>query len=101
MGAIMALTDLLPANPDPDNLFETFSQWTSQRGIELYPAQEEALIEVVSGATVILSTPTGSGKSLVAVGAHYTALASGQRSSYTAPIKPLPSDRFVSLIESC
>ncbi|HET6504322.1 MAG TPA: DEAD/DEAH box helicase, partial [Amycolatopsis sp.] len=95
----MALTDLLPAEPDPDNLFEAFSHWSAERGIELYPAQEEALIEVVSGANVILSTPTGSGKSLVAVGAHFAALAHGRRSFYTAPIKALVSEKFFALIE--
>lgn len=95
----MTLADLLPADPDPDTLFEAFSSWTAERGIELYPAQEEALIEVVSGANVILSTPTGSGKSLVAVGAHFTAMAHGKRSYYTAPIKALVSEKFFSLIE--
>jgi superfamily II RNA helicase len=99
MGAAMTLTDLLPADPDPDTLFEAFSAWTAERGIQLYPAQEEALIEVVSGANVILSTPTGSGKSLVAVGAHFTALAHGRRSFYTAPIKALVSEKFFQLIE--
>ncbi|UQS22522.1 DUF3516 domain-containing protein [Amycolatopsis thermalba] len=95
----MTLSDLLPADPDPDTLFETFSAWTAERGLELYPAQEEALIEVVSGANVILSTPTGSGKSLVAVGAHFTAMAHGKRSYYTAPIKALVSEKFFQLIE--
>ena len=95
----MTLADLLPANPDPDTLFEAFSSWTAQRGLELYPAQEEALIEVVSGANVILSTPTGSGKSLVAVGAHFTAMAHGKRSYYTAPIKALVSEKFFALID--
>ncbi|ASR34215.1 DEAD/DEAH box helicase [Prauserella marina] len=98
-----SLTDLLPADAaeatDPDVLFDAFSTWTSSRGLDLYPAQEEALIEVVSGANVILSTPTGSGKSLVAVGAHFTALAHGRRSFYTAPIKALVSEKFFSLIE--
>ncbi|MFF5991481.1 DEAD/DEAH box helicase [Prauserella flavalba] len=96
------LTDQLPTGADaadPDALFDAFSTWTSQRGLELYPAQEEALIEVVSGANVILSTPTGSGKSLVAVGAHFTALAQGRRSFYTAPIKALVSEKFFSLID--
>ena len=65
----------------------------------MYPAQEEALIELVSGANVILSTPTGSGKSLVAVGAHFAALAEGRRSFYTAPIKALVSEKFFSLVE--
>ena len=95
----MTLADLLPADPDPDTLFEAFSSWTAERGLDLYPAQEEALIEVVSGANVILSTPTGSGKSLVAVGAHFTAMAHGKRSYYTAPIKALVSEKFFSLIE--
>ena len=79
----MTLADLLPADPDPDTLFEAFSSWTRERGLELYPAQEEALIEVVSGANVILSTPTGSGKSLVAVGAHFTAMAHGARRRFS------------------
>ncbi|EHR49136.1 superfamily II RNA helicase [Saccharomonospora marina XMU15] len=94
-----SLTDRLPRDPDPDTLFEAFSTWTVERGFELYPAQEEALIEVVSGANVILSTPTGSGKSLVAVGAHFAALAHGKRSFYTAPIKALVSEKFFSLVE--
>lgn len=95
-----SLADLVPADADPDTLFEAFSTWTLERGIELYPAQEEALIEVVSGANVILSTPTGSGKSLVATGAHFAALARGVRSYYTAPIKALVSEKFFALVET-
>src|ERR1700723_4064994 len=95
----MTLTDLLPATPDPDAVYDAFAGWSKQRGLALYPHQEEALIEVVSGANVILSTPTGSGKSLVAAGAHFTALASGQRSFYTAPIKALVSEKFFALID--
>ncbi|MFC7344441.1 DEAD/DEAH box helicase [Saccharopolyspora griseoalba] len=99
----MNLTDQLPdptaGDPDSDSLFEGFVEWTLDQGIELYPAQEEALMEVVTGANLILSTPTGSGKSLVAVGAHYAALAAGKRSFYTAPIKALVSEKFFSLVE--
>ena len=68
-------------------------------GLELYPAQTEALIELVSGSHVILSTPTGSGKSLVATGAHFAALAAGRRSVYTAPIKALVSEKFFALCD--
>ncbi|GAA4838366.1 DEAD/DEAH box helicase [Saccharopolyspora rosea] len=99
------LTDHLPAadpgtgDPDPDALLEAFTEWTTGQGIELYPAQEEALMEVVTGANLILSTPTGSGKSLVATGAHFTALAAGKRTFYTAPIKALVSEKFFSLVE--
>src|SRR6478735_3759491 len=93
----VTLIDQLPPTDDPDALFEAFSSWTETQGITLYPAQEEALIEVVSGSNVILSTPTGSGKSLVAVGAHFVALAEGRRSFYTAPIKALVSEKFFDL----
>jgi superfamily II RNA helicase len=95
----MSLTDLRSPEPDPDALLDAFLAWTSGRGIQLYPAQEEALMEVVSGANVVLSTPTGSGKSLVAVGAHFAALAAGQRSFYTAPIKALVSEKFFALVD--
>jgi superfamily II RNA helicase len=92
-----SLTDLLPAAADPDSVFDAFAGWAKDQGLSLYPHQEEALIEVVSGANVILSSPTGSGKSLVAAGAHFAALASGVRSFYTAPIKALVSEKFFAL----
>jgi superfamily II RNA helicase len=80
-------------------VFTSFAGWAQARGTPLYPAQEEALIEVVSGANVVLATPTGSGKSLVATGALYAALTSGRRSYYTAPIKALVSEKFFALCE--
>ncbi|ASU78307.1 DUF3516 domain-containing protein [Actinopolyspora erythraea] len=97
----MTLTDRLPPTPDtdPDALLDSFTGWTGEQGFDLYPAQEEALMEVVSGSNVIVSTPTGSGKSLIAVGAHFTALANKQRSFYTAPIKALVSEKFFSLVD--
>src|SRR5919201_6844168 len=95
----MTLTDLLPAAPEPDAVFDAFAGWSKRRGLALYPHQEEALIEVVSGANVILSTPTGSGKSLVAAGAHFAALAEDKVTFYTAPIKALVSEKFFDLIE--
>src|SRR5436309_4716665 len=93
----MTLADLFPDTPDPDAVFDAFSTWAQEQGFSLYPHQEEALIEIVSGANVILSTPTGSGKSLVAAGAHFTALANDQVTFYTAPIKALVSEKFFDL----
>jgi superfamily II RNA helicase len=93
------LTDLRPPTPDPDSLFEAFSGWANEQGLVLYPHQEEALIEIVSGANVILSTPTGSGKSLVATGAHFAAIADGRTTFYTAPIKALVSEKFFALCD--
>ena len=91
------LSALRAKGADPDELFASFAVWAEANGTVLYPAQEEALIELVSGANVVLATPTGSGKSLVATGALYAALAAGRRSYYTAPIKALVSEKFFAL----
>ncbi|WP_369137909.1 DEAD/DEAH box helicase [Modestobacter versicolor] len=91
------LTELQSRAGDPDALFTHFAEWAEAAGTVLYPAQEEALIELVSGANVVLATPTGSGKSLVATGAQYAALANDRVSFYTAPIKALVSEKFFAL----
>ncbi len=93
----MTLIDQLPPTADPDALYEAFESWARERGLTLYPHQEEALIEVVSGANVIVSTPTGSGKSMIAAGAHFAALARDEVTFYTAPIKALVSEKFFEL----
>ncbi|MGH9058613.1 MAG: DEAD/DEAH box helicase, partial [Acidimicrobiales bacterium] len=88
----------------PDAAFDALAAWIEERGITLYPAQEEALLEIFSGANAIVTTPTGSGKSLIALGAHVAALAraghgDGEgRSFYTAPIKALVSEKFFDLV---
>ncbi|MET0768888.1 MAG: DUF3516 domain-containing protein [Solirubrobacteraceae bacterium] len=96
----MSLTDLLPDPPDPDALYEAFVGWAEEQGLELYPHQDEAVIELFSGNNVILATPTGSGKSLVATAAHFAALAEGRRTFYTAPVKALVSEKFFALCET-
>ncbi|MGH9078228.1 MAG: DEAD/DEAH box helicase [Acidimicrobiales bacterium] len=87
----------LTAATTPDEALEAFLAWVSARGLGLYPAQEEAVLEAFAGNNVIVNTPTGSGKSLVALGAHVAALSQGQRSWYTAPIKALVSEKFFDL----
>ncbi|WP_136036684.1 DEAD/DEAH box helicase [Microbacterium sp. K35] len=89
----------VPDAADPDAVYLTFVEWVESTGIRLYPAQDEALIEIVSGNNLILSTPTGTGKSLVAVGAHFAALVGDRRSFYTAPIKALVSEKFFALVD--
>ncbi|MDG5770455.1 DEAD/DEAH box helicase [Mycolicibacterium fortuitum] len=93
------LSALQAKGGDADALFTDFAGWAEANGTTLYPAQEEALIELVSGANVILATPTGSGKSLVATGAIYAALAGDRVSFYTAPIKALVSEKFFALCD--
>ncbi len=93
------LNERIPRDPDPDSLYEAFGAWTTERGLTLYPHQEEAFLEILSGNNVILATPTGSGKSLVATAAHFAALADDRVSFYTAPIKALVSEKFFALCE--
>jgi superfamily II RNA helicase len=95
----MSLAERVPRGGSPDAVYEAFAGWAEERGLKLYPHQEEALIEIVSGANVILSTPTGSGKSLVAMGAHVAALADDRTTFYTAPIKALVSEKFFALCD--
>jgi superfamily II RNA helicase len=84
---------------DPDEILDRFVDWAAEAGFELYPAQEEALLEIMAGKHVILNTPTGSGKSLVALGLHFKALCEGRTSFYTSPIKALASEKFFSLCD--
>jgi hypothetical protein len=84
---------------DGSAILDRFLGWVSAIGLDPYPAQEEALLELMTGNHVILSTPTGSGKSLVALGLHFKALCEERRSFYTAPIKALVSEKFFDLCE--
>ena len=83
-----------------EDAFDAFMEWTIELGLELYPAQEEGVMEVMSDHHVILNTPTGSGKSMVALGAHFWAFAHGKRSVYTSPIKALVNEKFFSLCKT-
>jgi len=99
MGDAARLMDAIPAGAPADAVYDAFVDWSAGRGLALYPAQDEAIMELVSGANVVLATPTGTGKSLVAVAAHAASLAAGGRSYYTAPIKALVSEKFFALVE--
>jgi superfamily II RNA helicase len=93
----MPLTDLPPKDAPTDEVLTRFLAYVAEKKLELYPAQEEAILELLEGHNVILNTPTGSGKSLVAEAAHYHALVRGERSYYTSPIKALANEKFFAL----
>ncbi|MDO5533758.1 MAG: DUF3516 domain-containing protein [Propionibacteriaceae bacterium] len=95
----MSLLPFLPDDrTDEDALYDSFAAWAERDGLTLYPHQDEALLELLSGNNVIVTTPTGSGKSLIAAAAHAAAFAAGQRTYYTAPIKALVSEKFFDLV---
>ncbi|MCA9622916.1 MAG: DEAD/DEAH box helicase, partial [Myxococcales bacterium] len=84
---------------DDSEIFNRFLDYVTTIGLDLYEAQEEALLEIVAGHNVILSTPTGSGKSLVALAMHFKAMCEDKRSIYTSPVKALVNEKFFSLCE--
>lgn len=86
-----------PENVRAEDVLDAFLAYVKDQGLTLYPAQEEAILEVFAGKNVILNTPTGSGKSLVATAMHFLAMAEGRRSFYTCPIKALVSEKFFAL----
>ncbi|HRW18166.1 MAG TPA: DUF3516 domain-containing protein [Dermatophilaceae bacterium] len=89
----------VPAGADIDSLYAAFTDWVVAQGLSLYEHQDEAIIELFSGRHVVLATPTGSGKSLVATAGILATLAEGRRSFYTAPIKALVNEKFFGLCE--
>ena len=105
MGVNLTLAQMLPDLEEvpesliDESIFDSFLAWAKDKGITLYPAQEEAALGILAGDNVILATPTGSGKSMVAIAAHFIAMARGQRSFYTAPIKALVSEKFFALCD--
>lgn len=101
---VTTLAALLPAPGSPplsdEQALDRFTQYVAAQQLSLYPAQEEAILELLSGNHVVLATPTGSGKSLVALALHYLALVKGERSFYTCPIKALVNEKFFALCEA-
>ena len=97
------LAALLPAKGEvlaPDAILDRFVTWAGSAGFTLYPAQEEALLALLEGRHVVLATPTGSGKSLVATFLHFKSMAEGKRSVYTCPIKALVNEKFFALCQT-
>ncbi len=88
-----------PGEISADDILERFMEYVADRGLTLYPAQEDALLETIAGRNVILNTPTGSGKSLIATATIFRALCMGARAIYTCPIKALVSEKFFALCE--
>ena len=80
-----------------EDVLEQFMEWAESRGTTLYPAQEEAILELLDGKNVILNTPTGSGKSMVALALHFDSIVHGRKSVYTCPIKALVNEKWMAL----
>lgn len=84
---------------EADEALDRFMSWSQAQGIDLWDHQIDALLSIAAGNHVILGTPTGSGKSMVALGMAYMALAQDKVMYYTAPIKALVSEKFFNLVD--
>ena len=73
--SLAALLDELGPRPGPDALYTAFETWAQQAGMPLYAHQADALLGTLAGANTTITTPTGSGKSLIATAAHVATLA--------------------------
>lgn len=89
------LEQRLKWSKSPDDAVTQFLQYAEEKKLQLYPAQEEAILELFGDSNVILNTPTGSGKSMVALALHFASLSAGRRSVYTCPIKALVNEKFL------
>src|SRR6059058_4600061 len=98
--ALRALEPIPPGQVSDDAVLSRFTDWVAAQGLTLYPHQEESLLELLAGRHLVLSTPTGSGKSLVATFLHFQAMCRGQISFYTCPIKALVNEKFFALCDA-
>jgi superfamily II RNA helicase len=103
MSSTAPLAALLPPKGTrltSEEILDRFVSYVASTGLTLYPAQEEAILELLAGKHVVLATPTGSGKSLVALALHFQAMAEGRTSFYTCPIKALVNEKFFALCDA-
>ncbi|HKE17377.1 MAG TPA: DEAD/DEAH box helicase [Kofleriaceae bacterium] len=70
-----------------------------QRGLEPYPAQEQAFTRIFAGDSVMVTVPTGTGKTMMAKAAIHKALELGQRAIYTTPLRALTEEKHRELSE--
>ncbi len=96
--ALDRLEDEYGTAPSADAVYDAFTAWAASTERPLYPHQEEALLAALTGDHLIVATPTGSGKSMVALAAIFAGLAAGRTAYYTAPLKALVSEKFFELI---
>src|SRR5215813_468664 len=73
---------------------ELLERFRSRYSFPLDDFQVEAIRSIEAGQSVIVSAPTGAGKTLVAEFAIHAALAAGRRLAYTTPLKALSNQKF-------
>lgn len=71
-----------------------YERFFIDRGVDPYPVQERAFGRVFAGSSVLVTVPTGTGKTMIAKAALYLALERGQTAVYTTPLRALTEEKY-------
>ena len=71
-----------------------YEQFFFSKNLEPYPIQEQAFDEIFAGKSVLVTVPTGTGKTMMAKSAIYKALQCGQTAVYTTPLRALTEEKY-------
>lgn len=83
------------AQDDPIDREQLWEEYVEQVPYELYPVQQEAILQWFTAPQgIMVSAPTGTGKTLIAEAAVYEALRTGQRMYYTTPLIALTDQKL-------
>lgn len=78
---------------------EFYERFFISRGIDPYPVQEQAMGHIFAGRNVLVTVPTGTGKTLIAKAAILAALRSGKTAVYTTPLRALTEEKYRELAD--
>jgi len=76
-----------------------YEKFFFKHDLEPYPVQEQAFARIFAGESVLVTVPTGTGKTLMAKAGIHKALESGQRAVYTTPLRALTEEKYRELCE--
>ncbi len=71
-----------------------YEQFLWSRGLEPYPVQEQAISAIFAGKNVLVTVPTGTGKTLMAKAALFRAFHRNERAVYTTPLRALTEEKY-------
>lgn len=76
-----------------------YDKFLWSRGLEPYPVQEQAISAIFAGKSLLVTVPTGTGKTLMAKAALFAAIGRGHRAIYTTPLRALTEEKYRELCE--
>jgi hypothetical protein len=71
-----------------------YDKFLWSKGLEPYPVQEQAISAIFARKSVLVTVPTGTGKTLMAKAALHAAIGRGERAIYTTPLRALTEEKY-------